>query len=170
MQPVAWPGCPTKRKGRFPGKEEEMESHDAVAIFGILIPIVGIVSVFTFVTIAIWIGNRRKERDAFYKSETLRRITEAQGEGPRAALELLREEERLKTIQVRENLKIGGVVNLAVGIGLVILLRALVSWSVALSGLIPILIGVGLLVYVYALAAPVEKGGAVNSPPGGSIR
>ena len=73
-----------------------MESHNAVAIFGILIPIVGIVSVFTFVTIAIWVGNRRKERDAFYKSETLRRITEAQGEGPKAAIELLREEERLK--------------------------------------------------------------------------
>ena len=146
-----------------------MESHDAVAIFGILVPIVAIVSTFTFAGIVHWANERRKERDAFYKSETLRRITEAQGEGPRAALELLREEERLQTIKRREGLKIGGVVNLAVGIGLVILLRALVDWSVALSGLIPILIGVALLVYVYALAAPVETKGAVNSSPGGAI-
>ena len=135
-----------------------MVSHDVVAIFGEMIPIVFLVVLFTFITIATWVSNRRKERDAFYKSETLRRITEAQGEGPRAALELLREEERLKMLQGRENLKIGGVVNLGVGIGLVILLRALVSWAVAMSGLIPILIGVGLLVYVYALAAPVEQG------------
>ena len=146
-----------------------MESHGLVEALGVMVPIVTVVSMFTFITIAIWIGNRRKERDAFYKSETLRRITEAQGEGPRAALELLREEERLKTLQGRENLKIGGVVNLAVGIGLAILLRALVSWSVALSGLIPILIGVALLVYVYALAAPVEKMGAADSRPGGSV-
>jgi hypothetical protein len=155
--------------GRFPSKEEEMVSHDVVAVFGEMIPIVFLVVLFTFITIATWVGNRRKERDAFYKSETLRRITEAQGEGPKAAIELLREEERLKMLQGRENLKIGGVVNLGVGIGLVILLRALVSWSVAMSGLIPILIGVGLLVYVYALAAPVEMKGAADSPSGGSI-
>ena len=146
-----------------------MESHGLVEALGVMVPIVTVVSMFTFITIAIWIGNRRKERDAFYKSETLRRITEAQGEGPRAALELLREEERLKTINRREGLKIGGVVNLGVGIGLMILLRALVDWSVAMCGLIPILIGVGLLVYVYALAAPVEKVGPADSQPGGSI-
>jgi len=147
-----------------------MDSHGLVEALGVMVPIVAIVSMFTFISIAIWIGNRRKERDAFYKSETLRRITEAQGEGPRAALELLREEERLQTIKRREGLKIGGVVNLAVGIGLVILLRALISWSVASCGLIPILMGVGLLVYVYLLAAPLEQAGAADSHPGGPIR
>ena len=72
--------------GKIPSKEEEMVSHDVVAVFGEMIPIVFTVVMFTFITIAIWVGNRRKERDAFYKSETLRRITEAQGEGPRAAI------------------------------------------------------------------------------------
>ncbi|MGD0902590.1 MAG: DUF6249 domain-containing protein [Terracidiphilus sp.] len=135
-----------------------MEGGVLIPIMGEMIPIVFLVVLFTFITIATWVGNRRKERDAFYKSETLRRITEAGGEGSKAAMELLREEGRLKLFQGRENLKIGGVVNLGVGIGLVILLRALVSWSVAMCGLIPILVGVGLLVYVYALAAPLEQG------------
>jgi hypothetical protein len=144
--------------GRYPGKEEEMDSHGLVEALGVMVPIVFMVVLFTFITIATWLGNRLRERQAFYKSETLRRITEAGGEGSKAAMELLREEGRLKLFQGRENLKIGGVVNLGVGIGLMILLRALVSWSVAMCGLIPILIGVGLLVYVYALAAPVEQG------------
>ena len=146
-----------------------MESHEVVKVFGTLIPMVLFVSAFTFITFAVWFSSRLKERQAFYKSETLRRITEASGEGAKAAIDLLREEERLKRLQGRENLKVGGVVNLGVGIGLMILLRALVSWSVAMCGLIPILIGVALLVYVYALAAPVEKVGPADSQPGGSI-
>ncbi len=128
-----------------------------IPIFGILIPIVAIVSVFTFVTFAVYFESRRKERDAFYKAETLRRITEASGEGAKAAIDLLREDDRLKRIKHREGLKIGGLINLAVGVGSVIFLRALMGNSgVYLAGLIPMLIGAGLLVYVYYLAGPVE--------------
>jgi hypothetical protein len=34
--------------------------------------------------------SRRKEREAFYKAETFRRVAEASGEGAKAALEMLR--------------------------------------------------------------------------------
>jgi hypothetical protein len=122
----------------------------------ISVPIVAIVSVFTFTTFAVWFGTRQKEREAFYKAETLRRITEASSDGAKAAMDLLREEERLKRIKAREGIKIGGVVNVGVGIGLVIFLWTLVGPKVALCGLIPGLIGAALLVYAYYLAAPVE--------------
>jgi hypothetical protein len=134
-----------------------MQSHDLVPIFGILIPITALIAVFTFVTFASWFGTRQKEREAFYKAETLRRITEASGEGAKAAMDLLREDDRLKRIKAREGMKIGGLVTLAAGVGLMIFLRSLGGdGSPYLCGLIPALIGAALLVYAYFLAPPVQ--------------
>jgi hypothetical protein len=128
-----------------------------IPIIGVFIPIVAIVSTFTMIIFGIWFGSRKKEREAYYKAETLRRITESSGEGAKAAIDLLREEEHLKRIKAREGLKIGGLVNLAVGIALIIFLRMLVhDEPVYLCGLIPGLIGVALLVYVFFMAGPVE--------------
>lgn len=134
-----------------------MFSGNAVQAIGILFPIAIIVVVFTFVIVVHWVDTQRKEREAYYKAETLRRVTEASGEGAKAAVELMREDERLKRIKTREGLKIAGLVNVGVGIALLIFLRALLgNTGVYLCGLIPGLIGVGFLVYVYFLAAPVE--------------
>jgi Flp pilus assembly protein TadB len=122
-------------------------SIGAIALFGVFLP---------FVT---WISSRQKERDAYYKSETIRRIAEASGDGAKAAIEMLREEDRLKRIKSREGLKIGGVINIGVGIGLTVMLWTLgrnESVSPYMVGLIPFLIGVAMLVYVYVLAAPIE--------------
>src|ERR1039458_1952529 len=158
MQPDSQAACPTKRMGRLPGKEEEMEDKAGVLIpiFGMLIPIIAILSVFTFVPFAVWFGSRQNEREAFYKSETLRRITEASGEGAKAAIELLREDERLKRIKDREGMKVGGLVLTGVGLALVIFLGALSGPKIALCGLLPGLIGVALLIYVFYMAGPVE--------------
>ena len=133
-----------------------MDNEVPVKMLAIMVPIVAIVSTFVFITFAVWFGTRQKEREAFYKAETLRRITESSGEGAKAAIDLLKEEERLKRIKAREGMKIGGVVNLGVGIGLVIFLWALAGPKVALCGLIPGLIGVALLIYVFYMAGPVE--------------
>jgi len=133
--------------------------------FFILFPLVIIVTVFTFTAIVHWTDSQRKEREAYYKAETLRRITEASGAGASAAVELLREDERIKRTKSREGLKIGGLINVAVGIGLMIFLHALfgggsgangVTGSVYLCGLIPGFVGVAMLVYVYVLAAPLK--------------
>jgi uncharacterized membrane protein len=123
-------------------------------------PIVMFVGLFSFLTIGKWISSKRREREAFYRSETLRRITEASSEGAKAAIELMREDERLKRIKGRESIKIGGIINLGVGVALMIFLRMLTgATGVYLCGLIPGLIGVALLVYIYFLAAPVEQEG-----------
>jgi Domain of unknown function (DUF6249) len=126
-------------------------------IAGILIPTVAIVATFTFVIVLNWVDSRRKERDAFYKAETLRRVTEATGEGAKAAIELMREDERLKQSKTREGMKIGGLVNIGVGVGVMVFLHALLAGTaIYLCGLIPALIGVGFIAYVYLLAAPLE--------------
>ena len=122
-------------------------SIGAVALFAVFIPLVS------------WIDSRRKEREAFYKAETLRRLSESSSDGAKMALEMLREEGRREDRKRREGLKIGGVINIGVGVGLVIFLRVLIGGghdSPYLCGLIPGLIGVAMLIYVYFLAAPVD--------------
>lgn len=129
---------------------------------------VGAVALFVvFIPTVTWLDKRSKEREAFYRAETIRRVAEASGDSAKATIELLREENRMKLIKTREGLKIGGVITLGVGIGLMIFLHALlgggggtvtnggVTGSVYLCGLIPGLIGVAMLVYVYLLAPPV---------------
>ncbi len=121
---------------------------------------IGAVCLFVvFIPLVTWIDSRRKEREAFYKADTMRRLTESSGEGAKAAIELMREEERFKRIKTLEGLKVGGIINLGVGIGLIIFLRALLGagqGSPFLCGLIPGFIGIGLLVYAFFLASPVE--------------
>jgi len=120
-------------------------SIGAVALFVVFIPLVS------------WIDSRRKEREAFYKADTMRRLAESSGEGARAAIEMLREEDRLKRIKTREGMKIGGLINMAVGLALMIFLHALETREPAyLCGLIPTMIGVAMLVYVFLLSKPVE--------------
>jgi hypothetical protein len=118
-------------------------SIGAISLFGIFIPTV------------TWIDKQHKEREAFYKAETIRRVAEASGEGARAALELLQQQSRFERQKGREGMKIGGIICIGVGAAMTLLL-----WSQHetgfLVGLIPGFVGAALLVYVYLMAAPVE--------------
>jgi hypothetical protein len=121
---------------------------------------IGAVCLFVvFIPLVTWIENRRKEREAFYKADTIRRLAESSGEGAKAAIELMREQDRLTRIKMIEGVKIGGIINLGVGIGLVIFLRTLLGagqGSPFLCGLIPGFIGIGMLTYAFFLAGPVD--------------
>jgi len=121
---------------------------------------VGAVSLFVvFIPLVSWIDGRRKEREAFYKADTMRRLAESTGEGAKAAIQLMREEDRIKRTKTLEGMKIGGLINIGVGVGLMIFLRVLIgggSGSPYLCGLIPGFVGVAMLTYAMFLAAPVE--------------
>lgn len=121
---------------------------------------IGAVSLFVvFLPAVTWIDKQHKEREAFYKAETIRRITEASGEGAKAAMELMREQSRLEQLKKREGMKIGGLICVGVGVAMVIFLRAVAGAEPDdpyLVGLIPAFVGVAMLVYVYALAARLE--------------
>lgn len=123
-------------------------SIGAVALFAVFIPLV------TF------LDNRRKEREAFYRAETLRRIAESSSEGAKAAMELFREEERLTAQKRIEGFKVGGLVNIGVGVALTIFLRIMLgggSGSPYLCGLIPLFVGVALLAYGLYMAPNAER-------------
>jgi hypothetical protein len=117
---------------------------------------IGAVSLFViFIPTVTWIDKRSKEREAFYKAETLRRITEASGDGAKAALELMKEDSRMERIKKFEGLKLGGLICIGVGLAM-----SLLIWSQHeqgyLIGLFPGLIGVAILFYVYVLAGHYE--------------
>jgi hypothetical protein len=135
-----------------------MQSEKGLIMEPVLILwIVGFVSVFSFLAVASWIKARLRERQAFYKSEIIKKIAESQGGS--AALDYLRDCDRTAARQRREGQKLGGLITLAVGIGFMIFLR----WvpmsphsdghnSAYLFGFIPGLIGLALIVYSYLLA------------------
>jgi hypothetical protein len=121
----------------------------------LFIPIVSVICVFTFISIASWADARRKEREAYYKSETLKKIAESQGLGATSALELMREEERIAVRRQRQGQRMGGLVAVAVGIALIPFLWYVLDpedKGVALVGLFPLLIGAAMLFYSYVLA------------------
>jgi predicted cobalt transporter CbtA len=119
---------------------------------------IGAVALFVvFIPLTSWIDSQRKEREAFYKAETMRRLAESSGEGAKVAVELLREQSRQQQMKTREGMKIGGLINLAVGVALVVFLRDLTGpHGPYLCGLIPGLIGVAMLAYALLLAPKVE--------------
>ena len=85
---------------------------------------VAAVAVFSFIGVAAWSDSRRKERKAYYRSETLKKLAEAQGTGASSAVELVKEEERIALQRRLEGQKLGGLITVAVGIGLMVFLKA----------------------------------------------
>jgi hypothetical protein len=106
------------------------------------------IAMFSFVAVVVWAGERRREREAYYKSETIKKIAEAQGAGGGSAIEFLREEEKNSARRREEGQKLGGLVTVGVGIGLIAFIRAVDHHNDAyLVGLIPLFIGIALLAY-----------------------
>jgi hypothetical protein len=132
------------------------ETVVGVSVF--LVPIVGSIAVFSFLGVASWSEARRKEREAYYRSETLKKIAESSGEGAKSALELMREQEKNFAKRRLEGLKIGGLVTAAIGIGVMVFLHGVEHEEpVYLAGVIPLLIGVALLIYPLMLAPKVQE-------------
>jgi len=112
----------------------------------------GAVALFSFLAVAVWSDNRRREREAYFKSEALKVRPELQVDET-VSVAILREQERIALRRTREGLKLGGLITSAVGIGVMVFLRLLIRTEpVYLAGLIVVLVGVALLAYVYILA------------------
>ena len=124
-------------------------NNPGVAVF--LFLAIGAIALFTFLSVATWTGTRQQERETYYKTEMMKKIAEAGGER-NPALEYLREQERIAAAKREGGFRLGGLICIAVGIALMILLHSLVPvHGVYLTGLIPLLVGVALLVYGYWL-------------------
>jgi len=118
-----------------------------------LLPIVSVVAVFTFITVATWAENRRKERESYYREETFRKILDHGGDAGDRILGLIREEETERARRRIEGLKLGGLITTVVGVGVMIFLGMLVDDEpIYLAGLIPLLIGLVLVIYGFFMA------------------
>jgi hypothetical protein len=113
------------------------------------------IALFSFMAVATWSKERRREREAYYKSETLKKIAETQGGGGSSAIEFLHENEKYAALRRREGLKLGGLVTIAVGMSMMIFIKAADRNDpdpAYLVGIIPLFIGAALLGYAYFLA------------------
>jgi len=127
--------------------------ENAVGVVAVAIPVVGSIALFSFLSVAAWSDARRKEREEYYRSETLKKIAESSGEGAKAAIELMREQNKNVSKRRLEGMKLGGLITAVVGIGVMVLLHGLEHEEpVYLAGLIPLLIGLALLTYTFFLA------------------
>lgn len=119
------------------------EGIEAMALFGFLA--VGAVALFSFIAVASWSDNRRRERESYYHNDMLKKLAESSGAGASAALELLREDARLRALRKRQEMKVGGVVLVAVGIGIIPFLHALIPHApIYMVGILLLLLGLGL--------------------------
>lgn len=135
------------------------EGLEAMSLFGFLA--VGAVALFTMIAVSSWADARRKEREAYYRNDMLKKVAEAQGAGAESALQILREEARLEAIEKRQGLRIGGLVMLAVGVGVTIFLRALIHHApIFLCGPLIMLVGVALYGASYIVTTEPPAGGA----------
>jgi multisubunit Na+/H+ antiporter MnhB subunit len=130
-----------------------MNLHQALPLFAFLT--VASIALFSFVAVAVWSGERRREREAYYRSETLKKIAESQSANNSSAIEFLREEEKNASRRRLEGQKLGGLITVAVGVAMMIFIKAVdrnPQEPSYLVGIIPLLIGVALLAYAYLLA------------------
>ena len=133
-----------------------MEGTSAGSIAGLgvfLIPIVGSIALFSFLAVASWSDARRREREAYYRADALKKIAESSSEGAKSAVEYLQEENRISLRKRVEGMKLGGLITGAVGIGLIVMLRGLEHEEPAyLVGVIPLLVGAALMAYAFVFA------------------
>lgn len=131
-----------------------MEGIEGVAHLGVfLVPIIGSIALFSFLAVASWSDARRKEREAYYTADALKKIADSSAEGAKSAVEYLREQNSMAVRKRVEGLKLGGLITAAVGVGLMIFLKGVNHDEPAyLVGTIPLLIGLALTVYGFVLA------------------
>ena len=113
----------------------------------LLIPIVGSIALFGFLSIASWADARRREREAFFRHELLKKV--ADSPGGQQVVALMRQEEADRIERRRQAIQLAGWVTLGAGIGVGVLLSQLVRvvaglWAV---GAIPALVGAALVLH-----------------------
>ncbi|HVM93070.1 MAG TPA: hypothetical protein VMT67_09690 [Terriglobales bacterium] len=131
----------------------ELMGGSIVDLGAFLIPIVGSISLFSFLAVASWSDARRKERESYYMADALKKISESSGEAAKSALDYLREQENIAVRKRVEGMKLGGLITAGVGIGVMIFLRGIEHSEPAyLVGVIPLLVGLALAIYGFMLA------------------
>ncbi len=112
----------------------------------VLLLAAGAVGLFAFLSIAAWAGSQAQERKARDRFALLRALAETPPENAQRVTDLLREQDERETVrrerEERRGYLVGGLVCLAVGVGLAVMIASVKAGSGAWTvGLIPGLVG-----------------------------
>lgn len=136
-----------------------MSSSDtipAIAMFAFLA--IASVALFSFIAVASWSDARRRERESYYRNDMLKKVAESSGLGATSALQLLREEDRLRALRKRQNMKIQGLMQIAAGLGALIFLHALIRHApIYLCGILIMLVGAALYGGSFLIVIPEQQ-------------
>lgn len=114
---------------------------------GVLIPIVGTIMVFTFLSVISWAGSRRREREAYYSYEFRKRLVEAGKMDAADVRELLKYEALTEEFRRRQGMLAGGLIVAGTGAGMLLGLRFIDDEAIWMIGYIPLFVGLGMLAY-----------------------
>ena len=125
--------------------------NSLVDLAAVMIPVVGSVVFFAFLSVVGWAQQKRREREAFYRHEVLKKLIEQGGAaGGQQVLEVMRREVELRDRQRREARILGGLITAVLGASLMILLYVLVpGQGVWTTGLIPFSVGTVILLFAF---------------------
>ena len=130
---------------------------DGVAeVAALMVPIIGSIVLFAFLSVVGWAREKRREREAFYRHEVLKKLVDQGGEGGLQVLEMMRREAELQDRRRRETRILGGLVTTVLGLSLMILLYALTPDGVWTAGLIPASVGAVILLYALFATRPAQ--------------
>ena len=118
---------------------------------------IGAASLFSFFAVAAWAGARHSERETYYHTELIKKAMESPST---AALDYLRQRDheaaKRAALKTRSGMRLGGLIAVAAGVGLMVFLRATIAvyetggkQNVYLLGLIPILVGSVVFIYSF---------------------
>ncbi len=110
-----------------------------------------VISTASLAAIHLWSTARRREREAFYRTEAIKLLTEARDDGGTDVLQFLRLEDENQASVRRERARLAGLVTGLIGLALMIFLFAVLhrstSQPVFLVALIPIFAGAAFLLH-----------------------
>ncbi len=133
-----------------------------------IIPIVGAISLFSFLAVVGWAEQRRKEREAYYRYEFRKKLVDAGEMNARQVQDLMQYEYETEQQRRRQGMVAAGFIISGVGLGMIFGLQFIRDEDVWMVGSIPLFIGLGMLAYaiMYApkSAPPVAPPGAFPPP------
>jgi uncharacterized membrane protein YqjE len=129
---------------------------ELAGVLAVMIPIVGSVALFTFLAIGRVADNRRMQEEARAKYEFLRKMAEGGSFDVQKYMEFEQVEAAARRERKIENLKIGGLILLGIGIALSVFLALIGDredgGNVAAVGVIPAMIGLALFAGAWMMA------------------
>lgn len=116
-----------------------------------LVPVAGSISLFTFLAVATWAEQRRKERESYYRYEFRKHLVEAGKMDASDVRDLMRYEQETSSYKAQQSSFLGGFVLLGAGAGMLFGLQW-IGEGVWMVGYIPLFIGVAMMIYARFVA------------------